>query len=239
MLEKLGAFFAAIGDGSLDFARLGEFFRGCIDAFYANEHLSGMWAAIRAFCDGLGIALPIILLVLCALVLFLGKKLLGVERFVAFTVLGYIVGVIGISPLINKIFALPEFISGIIVALVAAVLSKYLYHAAVAIAAGYSLFVIFYTDSVFAAVSTQGQLTVCIIIAAIAAALVLIFHKIFAMLLTSALGSYLVTRVVVVFLKNYEAPEVMDGKGWIVTLSAVAVLTIVGVVVQYKTRTRY
>ena len=239
MLEKLGAFFAAIADGSLDFARIGEFFKTCIDAFNANAHLSGIWLAIRGFCDSLGVVLPIILSAICITVMLAGKKLIAVERFIFFTVFGYIVGVLGVSPLINKIFALPELVSGLVVAVVAAVLSKYLYHAAIMIALGYSAFVLFFTDSVFAGIGTQGQLTVCIIIAVVVAALALIFNKIVAMLITSVLGSYLLTRVVNVFIVNYEAPEVMGGKGWILTISVAAVLSIISFIVQYKTRTRY
>ena len=239
MKEKLGAFFGAIGDGSLDFARLGEFFKSCFDAFFMNEHLVKIWTAIKAFFGGLGVALPILLFAITLIIMLLGKKLISVERFIAFTVLGYIVGVLGVSPLINKIFALPEVVSGIILALVAAVLSKYLYHTAVALAAGYSVFLVFYTDSVFATIGTQGNLTVCIIFGAVAAALVIIFSKITAMALTSALGAYLTTRVVTVFIKNYEAPDVMGGKGWILTLCITLVLGVVGFIVQYKTRTRY
>lgn len=238
-MGKLGEFFAALVDGGVTFASVGEFFRSCLDNFNANEHLSGMWSAIRSFCDSLGIALPIILSALCITLMLCGKKLISVERFLFFTVLGYVVGVLLVSPLINTIFALPELVSGLVVAIVSAVLSKYLYHAFVMIAAGFSAFLLFYTDSVFASFPTQKQLVLCVVIAAACAVLVLIINKVAAMLITSACGSYLLTRVVVLFVVNYEAPDVMDGKGWILTVCISAVLTVVSFIIQYKTRTRY
>ena len=238
-MGKLGEFFTAIANGSVDFASIGAFFRTCIDNFNANEHLLGIWTAIRAFCDSLGIALIVILFSLCIAMMLFGKKLIAVLRFVFFTVLGYVVGVLLVSPLINTIFALPELVSGLVVAIVSAVLSKYLYHAFVMIALGFSAFTFFFTDSVLSGFATEGQLTVCIIIGAVIAVLALIFHKVTAMLLTSACGSYCFTRVITVFVKNYEAPEVMGGKGWILTVCLFAVLTLISFIVQYKTRTRY
>ena len=185
-------------------------------------------------------ALPLILLALCLVELLLGKKLLAVQRFIACAVVGYCAGVLAISPLINKIFALPEYISGIVLAIVAAVLSKYIYHAAVAITCGYSAFVLFYTDSVIkGSFPTQNNLVICIIIGLAFALLVCVLHRFAGMLITSLIGSYLITRVVISFFYDYRALAFLNGNGWIMTLIIVVVLSTVGFIVQYKTRTRY
>ena len=98
---------------------------------------------------------------------------------------------------------------------------------------------LFYTDSVFASIGTQGQLTLCIVFGVAIGALALILRKITAILITAACGSYLLSRVVVTFIVNYEAADVMGGKGWILTLCSVIVLAVVSFIVQFKTRTRY
>jgi hypothetical protein len=57
-------------------------------------------------------------------------------------VVGFCFGVHYVSPLINNIFNLPPYISGAVIALVAAVLSKFIYVAGYVFVAGYSGYLI-------------------------------------------------------------------------------------------------
>lgn len=238
--EKLGAFFASIADGSFNFYAIGDFFNGYIARFQASEELMNMWNGLVGFLSKLGAALPIVLFALCAVEIFLGKKLIQIQRFLVCIAAGYCVGVLTISPLINQAFLLPNYISGIVIAIVAAVLSKYIYFVALALAAGYSVFLICFTNAcVPFALPTAGNMVVSIIVAAVIVFLMFLLLKYVEMAGTAILGGYLATRVVIASYYDYRTLSFLVGREWIAELVLVGLLAIFGFIVQYKTRARY
>jgi hypothetical protein len=238
--EKIGAFFASIADGTLNFYVIGDFFNGYIARFQASEELMNMWNGLLGFLSKLGAALPIVLLALCAVEIFLGKKLIQIQRFLACVAVGYCVGVLSISPLINQAFLLPNYISGIVIAVVAAVLSKYIYFVALALAAGYSVFLICYTNACIPfPIPTAGNLVVSIIVAAVIVLLMFLLLKYVEMAGTAILGGYLATRVVIANYFDYRTWSFLVGREWIGEIVFVGIIAIIGFIVQYKSRARY
>ena len=238
--EQIGAFFASIANGSFNFYAIGDFFNGYIAKFQASAELMNMWNGIVGFLGKLGAAMPIVLLALCAVEIFLGKKLIQLQRFLLCVAVGYSVGVLMISPLINQAFLLPNYITGIVIAIVAAVLSKYIYFVALALASGYSVFLIFYTNAcVPFPLPTVGNMVISIIIAVAAVVLVFLLRKYVEMAGTAILGGFLATRVVIFNYFDYRTLGFLVGREWIAELVLVGLLGIAGFIVQYKTRARY
>ena len=235
--EKIGAFFASIANGTLNFYVIGDFFNGYIARFAASEELMNMWNGLVGFLSKLGAAAPI---ALCAVEIFLGKKLIQIQRFLACIAVGYCVGVLSISPLINQAFLLPNYISGVVIAIVAAVLSKYVYFLALALAAGYSIFLICYTNACIPfPIPTAGNLVVSIIVAAIVVLIMFLLLKYVEMAGTAILGGFLATRVVMAYYFDYRTWALFVGREWLGEIIFVGIIAIIGFTVQYKSRARY
>ena len=240
MIEKIRWFFGSIADGTMNFTAIANYILGYVYKLWANEHLMWLWGLVKGFLCKLGAFLPVLLLALAAVEICFGKKLLGVQRFIACALGGYIVGVLTVSPLINQVFLLPAYVSGIVVAIVAAILSRYIYYVLLAVASGYSVFLIFYNNPFLPfALPTVGNLVVCAIIAVVAIILTFVLRKYIEMLGTAALGGFFVTRIVIANYFDYRTWGVFVDKVWLGHLIFIGVIAIVGFIVQYKTRTRY
>ena len=236
----MSEFFNSVINGTFDFKAIGEVLKGFFANVMANPGVSTAWGAARAFLRSLGVIFPIILLVLSAIELFFGKKLMSIQRFLLCAAAGYGIGVVIISPMINNVFPLPDYVSGAVIAIVMAVLCKYIYFAAVAVAVGYSAYIACINPAVIpVALPTHGNLIISLVVAAVAILVVFLLLKYVEMLGTSVLGAFCITRIVIIHFFDYRTLAFLANFAWIVDIALIALIALIGFIVQIKTRKRY
>jgi hypothetical protein len=236
----MGEFLDSVVNGTLDFKALGEIFKGFFASTLANPGIAMVWEKVITFLRSLGIVFPLGLLALSLILLFLGKKLLSIERFIVAALVGYAIGVVIISPMINQVFALPDYISGAVIALVLAVLCKYIYFAVVAIAVGYSVYITCVNPEILPFTTpVNGNHLISLVIALVAVLVVFLLLKYIEMIGTSVLAAFCISRIVIMHFVDYRAFAFLGNWGWVAELVLVAIVGILGSVVQIKTRKRY
>ncbi len=236
----MSEFLSTVVNGTLDFKALGEIFKGFFANVLANPGVATVWDKVLTFLRSLGIGFPLLLIALSLVLLFFGKKLLSIERFIVAALLGYGIGVVIVSPMINQVFALPDYISGAVIALVLAVLCKYIYFAAVAVAAGYSVYVLCVNPGILPfALPVNGNAVICLVIALVVVLVVFLLLKYIEMIGTSVLAAFCISKIVIIHFVDYRALSFLGNYGWIVEIALIAIVALIGSIVQIKTRKRY
>lgn len=237
MFESIGAFFISLVNAEFDFASLGAFFASVAEAITQNEELMNIWNTVVAATSSFAVVVPFILIVLSLLIVFFGKKMINVLRFLTCLIVGYIVGVLYVSPVINQVIPLPNYISGIVISAVSSVLSKYIYFVTVALAAGYSSYTLFCSPKYIPFFTVlHGNAIACLIIMLVAILLAFLLLKFIEMYGTSVLGAFFISLCVRVNFVDY---KLLLSFGWIIELVWLLFIGVLGFIIQYKTRARY
>ncbi len=236
----MSEFFNSIINGTFDFIAIGEVLKGFFNNVLANPGVAGVWNSALGMLKSLGIIFPVILLALSLVELLFGKKLMSIQRFILCAAVGYGIGVVVVSPMINQVFALPDYVSGAVIAIVLAVLCKYIYFAAVAVAVGYSAYLTCINPAILPiALPTQNNTVISLVVALVAILIVFLLLKYVEMLGTSVLGAFCITRVVIANFFDYRTIGFIANFAWIVDIVLIAIIALIGFIVQVKTRKRY
>lgn len=238
-MDAIMAFLNSVKNAEFSFPVLSEFFGGYMWSLASNGELVTLCRTVLDAIAPYAFAIPIVLIVLSSLQLFFGKKLLPLSRFLAAAGMGYAVGVVTISPIINNIFVLPNYVSGIVMAIVAGVLSKFIYYIGIAVGVGYISYMVSFSAAILPGITvyTKGNAVICAIVAVVAVILVLLLLKFIEMAGTAFLGAFLISELVIANYVNYPAFIPMDPT--VVKYVAVGIVALIGFIVQYKTRRRY
>lgn len=237
---KFGVFLESLLSGEFDFSALGQFFANINHSIMANSDLMGIWNAMLTATASITMVVPIIFIALGAIEWLFGKKLIPLQRFLLCAAVGYICGVLYISPLINGIFSLPSYISGAVVGLVAAVLCKFMYYVAYAGAAAYSVYIVSINGIIpFLSDFTEGNHMIALVAAAVAVIIAFILRKYIEMLGTAILGAFIISKAVNSNYFDYTALEFFGDMGWIAELAVIGAVGLIGFIIQIKTRRRY
>ena len=183
--------------------------------------------------------LPMVLLALCAIEVFFGKKLLGVQKFFVCFLGGLVFGAYFLDGVVSSFVALPDYVVGAVVGMIFAILYKLLYYIGYIGTFGYVTYLVCFSGAYLEMVTayTKGNLVFSAAAAGIVALVALILHKPIEMLGTSALGAYGIVSIVD---KNFfDFGTVGFASETLIKLAVIAVITIVGFIVQFKTRKRY
>ncbi len=241
MFESFGAFFEALWQAKFGFF---ELWAWLCEIYQAAINMTGVVeirSAIDAFLLPTMPYIPYILILLCALVAFLGKKLMPVIKFLGFFFLGFIFGAHFITPLLEGLIAIPAWVYGLAIGIICAVLYRFIYYALYTLFIVYSVYIICYTGFTLqpeTAHSSSKAIT-CLVVAVVIAVLALIFRKYVEMVGTALLGGYLVFVVVNFMIFDFYTLELLWYTPWIAPLAFTLVLGIPGAIVQLKTRKRY
>jgi len=179
-------------------------------------------------------------LVLALIECFAGKRLLGFQKFVACFILGFEYGVLYVSPMLDDVVAIDHWIAGLVIGLVAALLSKLIYFLAYVGIVGYAVYFIAYTGTYLpaeVAAFVQGNQLYSLIVALVAVVIVLLLRKWIEMLGTSALGAWGVFKCAEM-LVDFSTVDFIAQNYDTVMYATVAVLGLIGLIVQIKTRKR-
>ena len=241
MFDRLIGIFSRLINAEYDLPTLFDRIKNVFDSVFKGEASTtkalidmvvGMIGAFIAY-------LPIVLLVLCVIEVFFGKKLFGIQKFLFCFVIGYVGGVYFISDIINNFIVVQDYIVGAVIGVICAILCKLVYWLMYVGAFGYLTYLVCFTGAYLAVVTvyTKGIMMYSAIAAVVVIILALIFRKFIEMLGTSALGAYGIVSIVG---KNYfDFSSLGFASEEIIKLAVIGVITLIGFIVQVKTRKRY
>ncbi len=200
-----------------------------------NSDIAGLWEKLMSLIAP-AVTLVLWSCVIVGLVICLfGKKISGILKFIGFFALGYAIGVHFIAPLIPPEVPIVGWVIGLVVAIVAAVAYKFLFVALYSVSVLYAVYRLcyfgFFLDK--EPVFSVGKAITSLAVAAVVLILSLILFKFVEMLLTSALGSWIMVSAFSAVAFD------LGAKSWIIELVVFALIALVGFAFQVKTRRRY
>ncbi len=229
-------FFKKVLAAEFDFDAIGQFFKNLFNGSFTGkvealwDQLWGMVSVIHPFVGYLFLALALVQLLF-------GKRLLGFQKFVGAFAVGYAASVVYLVPVLADLIpALADFgwIVGIVVGIIAILLRKILYMAVYIIAFAYIPYYLVYSGSLVEAIG--GNMIIAAAVAAVVVILAIVLRKWVEMLGLSALGAYCITKTLDV---KFGVIDMIPMDGMLVGLIIVGVLTLIGFIIQVKTRKRY
>lgn len=233
-------FFNKVLAAEFDFSAIGQFFKNLYNGSFTGK-LEELWDKLWDMVSMIHGFVPYILLALALVQLLFGKRLLGVQKFIGAFAIGYAASVVYLVPLIADLSAkLGEFgwIFGIVVGIIAILIRKVLYMVVYIAAFAYIPYYLVYSGSIVE--SFGGNYIYAGAAAAAVVILAILLRKWVEMLGLSALGAYCVVATVDVQLGLYDKiPRIPGLPEFAFGLILVGVLTLIGFIVQVKTRKRY
>ena len=242
--EVFMEFFEKLGAGKIGFSEVGAEAGKIYDQVAAEGGtVANLWNQGVGYIEGLVSSylwvIPAVLAVLSLIQLMFGKKLLGFQKFVACLVVGFACGVTFVYPLLAQINItfIPDWVVGLVVGLVAALLSKPIYFLAYVIAAGGATYILCTGGILPEAVSSFTKDWYIGVAAAVVAIVVaLLLRKFIEMLGTSALGGFtLALSINSILIITGVAPAGQQLAGWAFWAIAGAA-ALIGFIIQVATR---
>ena len=221
-----------------DFGAIGQFFKNLWNGSFTGK-VEALWDKVWGMASAIHPFVAYILIALAAIELLFGKRLLGLQKFVGMFALGYAASVVYLVPVLanlHGIFADFGWIVGIVVGIIAVLLRKILYILGYIVVFAYIPYFVVYSGAIAPLAGFAGNLVVAGAAAGGVVLLALLLRKWVEMLGLSALGAYCITKVLDVKLGVI---DMIPFDGMIVGLAMVGVLTLIGFIIQVKTRKRY
>lgn len=234
-------FFTSLRDGRWSFGQIIDYFKELNATVEANAHVASILDRVYGFIASFAGIFPYILLGIFLIEAFFGKKLLGIHKFISGFIIGYGCGVAFVSPLLDKVVSVPAWITGIVIAIVAAVLCKITYVLALIAASGYGVYLLAYsgTSLTFVTQFTEGNFVASLVAGAVAAVLVLMLRRLVEMLGTAFLGAYLSVKAICEITGFLTWSWISVTSGLIIFWIATGLIALLGFIVQWSTRRRY
>ena len=207
----------------------------------SDTYLGAMNEYVAGLVSGFAKYVPIVFAAVALLLALFGKRLFSLFRFLTFFGVGFILGSYYLIPtVLEALPMLPPWVVGLVVGILAAVLSKFLYLLLYMILPGYAVYYIAFSGVLLPQVTSfsKGNYVISIAAAAVAIVILLLLRKIVEMAGTAYLGGLWFANLLLGWW-NYNAISVFVGKEWLGTLTVSLVVTLVGFVIQYRTRERY
>ena len=154
-----------------------------------HDNFATIANTVEGFFESLGIFSAVILLLFAFAELIYGKRILDYQIPVVFAIAGFCTGITVLSSLLadTGIRVIP-IVVGIVVAVVAAALSRVLFYASYVLGVAYSTYTYFGEELLSGVV--KGNVIIGILIAVLAVALVVIYKEWVTLFATVALGAY-------------------------------------------------
>lgn len=229
-------FFNKVLAAEYDFDAIGQFFKNLFNGSFTGK-VEELWDKLWGMASVIHPFVGYIFLALALVQLLFGKRLLGFQKFIGAFAVGYAASVVYLVPVLADLIpALADFgwIVGIVVGIIAILLRKILYMAVYIVAFAYIPYYLLYSGEIVAA--TKGQLIIAAAAAAVIVILAIVLRKWVEMLGLSALGAYCITKTLDV---KFGVIDMIPMDGMLVGLIILGVLTLIGFIIQVKTRKRY
>jgi len=190
-------FFERFAAGGIGFAEIGGEVSNTLARIFApGGTISSFWTTAMEWIDKFmpfAWIIPSVLALLSLIQVFFGKKLLGVQKFLACLAIGFACGTMFIHPLLCNIGItfMADWVVGLIVGVVAAILSRLVYFLAYVLAAGCAGYILCLGNIFPESVSQYiGHWYVGVGVAVLFIVLALLLRRFIEMLGTAALGGY-------------------------------------------------
>ncbi|MBQ4072009.1 MAG: hypothetical protein IJD51_06340 [Clostridia bacterium] len=241
MFESFGAFFEALWQARFGFAQLWEWICGVYQSAISMPGLVEIKTSIDTFFAPFLGVLPYVLIALCVVIAFAGRKILSVLKFITFFFFGFVLGAYYISPILWTFVGVPSWAVGLAIGIIAAVLYRLVYYLLYGTSILFLVYNLCYTGFTFQPqeVHLQSRAITCIAIAAVVTVLAFVFRKYVEMLGTAVLGGYLVFLIVNFMIFDMYTLEFIWHTPWIAPVVITSVIALPGFLVQYKFRKRY
>lgn len=241
MVTSFSDFISHLIGARFSFSYIWDFIKDLFRSVIEDPSVSGMWDGLKNFSSSFAWILPYILMILGIAVALFGQKMGGVVKFLGFFIVGFFLGVYLLVPVIPSEVRIPGWIIGLIIGILSAILSKFLFIAGCSIAALYSIYRIcyhgFFLD--MQAEFSLGKALVALFAGVIILVLMLVLFRFVEMFLFSALGAWFITSGFgFAIIDLGEIPKLGD-KSWILEISIIGVIAILGFIFQFRTRRRY
>ncbi len=226
-------------NAEFDFKAIFDWIKSAYENVISTPAVSDIWeAALDLLGSVPAVLISSVLLALALVEVFFGKRLLGVQKFIGFFLLGFAGGAVYLAPLIPDVLPISPLVVGIVVGAVAALLCKIIYLVAYIGIAGCSVYIIFmggyYIPKVISDL-TKGNMIVSLVIAAVAVVIAILLKKLVEMVGTATLGSL---GAWIAFLKLLGDLKITFPESEIIKFTVITVLAVLGTLVQIKTRKR-
>lgn len=241
MITSFSEFIEYLIGARFGFAYLWELLVNLYESVTTDVNVLSIWDWLKNLASGILGAVPYILMALGVVVLLFGKKMGGLVKFVGFFILGFFLGVYFLEPVIPLEVPISPWVIGIIIAIIAAVLSKFLFVTSYSIVVVYSVYRLCYHGFFFDTQHTfsAGKAITAFVVAAIILTLTLIFFRFVEMILFSALGAWMITSGFGIGIIDLGAIPKLGDKSWILEISIIGIIAVLGFIFQLKTRKRY
>lgn len=217
--------------GKVTFEDVGQLFSDLYRVIFEHENFVGILNFIVGILAKAGVIASVVCLVLALVETFFGRRIINLQKFVLFFLIGLGCGVSLLAPVIASVgISIPPWIIGLVIGVIAAVLGKIIYVAVYVFFSGYATYMMFMGGQLIPATITSfsvGNMVLALVSAVIAIILMLIFRKWVECLLCASLGAY-ATALCVKWLSG--------GLNSVLFLIIFIVFTVLGFVVQAKIR---
>ncbi len=209
-------------------------------AITANPDIQPIWEGIMNVITPVFKIVIAVLIGLCLIGTFFGHRLMAVIKFAFFFIVGFVLGVHFLAPII-PVVKIPAWIVGLVVALVSAVLYKFLYYVLFAGAIGYSSYILCYNFFFItpAPAYTPTRAIVCALVSVGVVILALVLRKYVEMLGTAVICAYMATMLFIWNFYNFTALSFLAGKEWIGVIVVAGVIGLLGLLSQFRVRKRW
>ena len=211
------------------------------NSILANENVISVWNTVTSFVSQFAWVLPYILMASGLIIAFFGKKMSGFLKFIGFFAVGFALGIHFLVPILPPEVPIPNWVIGIVTALVTAVLSKFLFVASCSVSLLYSVYRLcyhgFFLDH--EPEFSSGKAVTALAIAVIILIITLVLFKFVEMAMFSALGAWMATLGFGFAFVDLGSLPKLGANSWILEVSVMGVIALIGFIFQVKTRRRY
>jgi len=180
--------------GDISFQEAGKLISDLYNAVIQHPNMSGIVTPIQSFFSALGIFSAVILLLISIGEMLYGKKYLHYQLPVIFTVVGFSIGTtLFASLLADAGMKIAPWIVGIVVAIVFALLSTWLFDAIYLFGIGYSTYMVFAGGNLIPDTVSKfmkGNMIIGLVVTIVVIVLVIIFKEWVKLFTFSFIGAY-------------------------------------------------
>ena len=234
-------FLTCVREAQFTFSGLRDWIVSLFVAVRQTDVIAGCIDQVLSYIASVQWLVPWVLIALSAVLCLFGKRLMALVRFLGCFVLAFVAGVYYLAPLLPEAVEIPSWVIGLVVGVVAAVLSKFLYYALVAVGCGYGMYILCYRGELlpFLTQYNKGNMVACIVAMAVTLILLFVLFRFVEMAATAAVGSALILLTVSRMLFNYFEVPFIAANPVVWNGVFLAVLALLGFAVQVRTRKRY
>lgn len=241
MVFAFADFFASVKEAKFGFDVIWEFIVSLYYEITANPDISVIWNGLMNGMEPARSIIMTVLVILSVVVALFGKKMIGFLKFLFFFIVGFALGTHLLAPLLPPEFTIPAWIIGLIIAIVAGVLYRFLYIALYSVTVGYGAYILFYNGFYLseAPTFTVGKALLCLALAAVVLVIAFVFKKFIEMIGTAALGGWLASSLFATEIYDFTKWSIFGNAQWVGILVPTMIIGILGAFIQIKTRRIY